>query len=85
MRVGGKKVDTAFPWPCRARRPTEKNSIPPIFTKGGYLDSCIQLIYTSSEEGRCLVLRIESLEIDDHILDKIESKHSISFQEVEEA
>jgi len=32
-----------------------------------------------------LVLRIESLEIDDHILDKIESKHSVSFQEVEEA
>ena len=31
------------------------------------------------------MLRIESLEIDDHILDKIESKHSISFQEVEEA
>jgi len=32
-----------------------------------------------------LVLRFESLEIDDHILDKIESKHSVSFQEVEEA
>jgi uncharacterized DUF497 family protein len=31
------------------------------------------------------VLRIESLEIDDHILDKIESKHSIAFEEVEEA
>jgi uncharacterized DUF497 family protein len=31
------------------------------------------------------VLRIESLEIDDHILDKIEAKHSISFTEVEEA
>lgn len=31
------------------------------------------------------MLRIESLEIDDHILDKIESKHSISFGEVEEA
>jgi uncharacterized DUF497 family protein len=31
------------------------------------------------------VLRIESLEIDDHILDKIESKHNVSFQEVEEA
>jgi len=31
------------------------------------------------------MLRIESLEIDDHILDKIESKHSVSFQEVEEA
>ena len=28
--------------------------------------------------------RIESLEIDDHILEKIESKHSISFAEVEE-
>jgi len=31
------------------------------------------------------VLRIESVEIDDHILDKIESKHSISFYEIEEA
>jgi uncharacterized DUF497 family protein len=31
------------------------------------------------------VLRIESLEIDDHVLEKIESKHSISFTEVEEA
>ncbi len=32
-----------------------------------------------------MVLRIESLEVDDHILEKIESKHSISFAEVEEA
>ncbi len=31
------------------------------------------------------MLRIESLEIDDHILDKIESKHGVSFEEVEEA
>lgn len=31
------------------------------------------------------MLRIESLEIDDHILDKIESKHSVTFAEVEEA
>jgi len=31
------------------------------------------------------LLRIESLEIDDHILDKIESRHSVSFEEVEEA
>jgi len=31
------------------------------------------------------LLYIESLEIDDHILDKIESKHSIIFSEVEEA
>jgi len=31
------------------------------------------------------VLRIESLEIDDHILDKIESKHGVTFKEVEEA
>lgn len=31
------------------------------------------------------MLRVESLEIDDHILDKIESKHGVSFQEVEEA
>ena len=30
------------------------------------------------------MLRIESLEIDDHILEKIESKHGISFTEVEE-
>lgn len=32
-----------------------------------------------------MVLRIESLEIADHILEKIESKHGISFTEVEEA
>lgn len=32
-----------------------------------------------------LVLQIESLEIDDHILEKIESKHNVSFTEVEEA
>ena len=31
------------------------------------------------------MLRIESLEIDDHVLDKIESKHGIAFREVEEA
>jgi uncharacterized DUF497 family protein len=31
------------------------------------------------------VLRIEALEIDDHILEKIESKHRVSFEEVEEA
>lgn len=31
------------------------------------------------------MLRIESLEIDDHILDKIEVKHRIDFKEVEEA
>jgi uncharacterized DUF497 family protein len=31
------------------------------------------------------VLYIESLEIDDHILDKIEAKHGITFSEVEEA
>jgi uncharacterized DUF497 family protein len=30
-------------------------------------------------------LIIESLEIDDHILDKIESKHGVTFDEVEEA
>ncbi len=31
------------------------------------------------------MLFIESLEIDDHILDKIEGKHNVSFTEVEEA
>lgn len=31
------------------------------------------------------MLRIESLEIDDHVLDKIESKHRVTFEEVEEA
>lgn len=31
------------------------------------------------------MLYIESLEIDDHILDKIESKHGITFNEVEDA
>ena len=31
------------------------------------------------------MLLVESLEIDDHILDKIETKHAVSFTEVEEA
>lgn len=31
------------------------------------------------------MVRIESLEIEDHILDKIKSKHRVSFAEVEEA
>ena len=31
------------------------------------------------------MLYIESLEIDDHILEKIESKHGITLEEVEEA
>ncbi len=31
------------------------------------------------------MLRIESLEIDDHIVDKIESKHGVTFEEVEDA
>jgi len=31
------------------------------------------------------MLFIESLQIDDHILDKIESKHNVTFSEVEEA
>lgn len=31
------------------------------------------------------MMRIEALEIDDHILDKIESGHGISFREAEEA
>jgi uncharacterized protein len=31
------------------------------------------------------VLYIQSLEIDDHILDKIESKHGVTFNEVEDA
>jgi hypothetical protein len=30
-------------------------------------------------------LRIEALEIDDHVLDKIESKHGVGFEEAEEA
>ncbi|MBU4314114.1 MAG: BrnT family toxin [Actinobacteria bacterium] len=30
-------------------------------------------------------MRIESLQIDDDVLDKIESKHGVSFEEVEEA
>ncbi|HZS00925.1 MAG TPA: BrnT family toxin [Chloroflexota bacterium] len=29
--------------------------------------------------------RIEALDIDDHILDKIESRHGVSFEEAEEA
>ena len=31
------------------------------------------------------MLYIESLEIEDHILDKIESKHGVTIEEVEEA
>ncbi len=31
------------------------------------------------------MLRIESLEVDDHVLEKIERKHGISFPETEEA
>ena len=31
------------------------------------------------------MLRIEALEIDDHILEKIESRHSVPFHEVEES
>jgi hypothetical protein len=31
------------------------------------------------------MLRIEALQIDDHILDKIGAKHGITFEEVEEA
>ena len=31
------------------------------------------------------MLRIDSLEIDDHILEKIESRHGVTFGEVEEA
>jgi hypothetical protein len=42
------------------------------------------LIYTSPEKGKWFVLRIESLEIDDHILDKIESRHGVSLEEVEQ-
>lgn len=30
-------------------------------------------------------MRIEALQIDDHILDKIESKHGVPFREVEQA
>jgi hypothetical protein len=32
-----------------------------------------------------VVVRIEVLEIDDHILDKIETKHGVEFSEVEDA
>ena len=31
------------------------------------------------------MLRIEALEVDDHILDKIESRHGVPFHEVEQA
>jgi len=31
------------------------------------------------------MLRTEALEIDDHVLDKIESRHGVPFHEVEEA
>ncbi len=32
-----------------------------------------------------VVLRIHALEVDEHILDKIEAKHGVSFEEVSEA
>ena len=32
-----------------------------------------------------MVVKIEALEIDDHILEKIESKHRVDFHEIEEA
>ena len=32
-----------------------------------------------------MVIRIDALEIDDHILDKIESKHGVDLGEIEEA
>jgi uncharacterized DUF497 family protein len=38
-----------------------------------------------SEKRKITVLYIESIEIDDHILDKIEGKHGVTFIEVEEA
>ena len=47
------------------------------------LDKCIQNVYTYFR-GRWLV-RIEELEIEDHILDKIESVHGVSVREIEEA
>jgi uncharacterized DUF497 family protein len=34
---------------------------------------------------RRLPLRIEAFEIDDHILDKIESRHGVALEEVEDA
>jgi hypothetical protein len=30
-------------------------------------------------------VRVEALEIDDHVLDKVESRHGVPFEEVEEA
>lgn len=73
-----------FLWLARPQVNAEKwNS--PISAKGGHLDSGIQLIYTNFDNGNWFVLRIESLEIDDHILDKIESRHGVSLEEVEQA
>ena len=40
-------------------------------------------LYTLEQRER-YVLRIECLEIDDRILDKIETKHGVTFEEVEE-
>ena len=87
MRVSEKGV--AFVFLGLARRAGQQRKIElthfTVEARRGYLDIGIQLIYTNNEEGRCLMLRIESLEIDDYILEKIESKHSVSFEEVEEA
>jgi uncharacterized DUF497 family protein len=48
------------------------------------VDNCIHIVYTNVTRSEA-VLHIEVLEIDDHILEKIEVKHGISYQEVEEA
>jgi uncharacterized protein len=48
------------------------------------LTICIPFVYTNIQRVEITIMRIESLEIDDHILDKIESKHRVSFEEVEE-
>jgi uncharacterized DUF497 family protein len=42
-------------------------------------------MYTIQARGVILVVQIEVLEIDDQILDKIELKHNVVFNEVEEA
>lgn len=65
--------------------------MPPVTASQRRLDGGIDLVYNS--RGRrylasiagCEVIRIAELTIADHILDKIERRHGVKFEEVEAA
>ena len=42
-------------------------------------------MYTVNAAEALLMVRIAAIEIDDHVLDKIESKHGVQWEEVEQA